>query len=172
MLSLERTGEIRASRFGRPVFLAILVSVSSICTGFAQERLSENDIDWCKENLTYYLTLGRTDFLKNHQWSMRARVCSHLYSDPLWSSKGANHTANLIKRSAHYMHYEIELSQERADANNSDLVMREEASTSGDFPNTNPLHSKVVRGTIPQIERLIRDGARINGAGGIFWTRA
>lgn len=90
---------------------AILLTSSNL---MAQERLSENDIDWCKENLTYYSALGRHAFLENQHWSMRARVCAHLYDDPLWQSSSPDRAAQLIERSAYYIDYEIEMSENRA----------------------------------------------------------
>ena len=105
---------MQAVRLPSIFLLAIAIAMASICTAVAQERLSENDIDWCEENLNYYQALGRHAFLENQHWSMRARVCSHLYVDPLWTEQGPDRKANLIERSAYYVNFEIELSKERA----------------------------------------------------------
>ena len=81
----------------------------------AADSLSANDIDWCGENLTYYKAVGEYDFLESQSWAMRARVCTHLYKDPLWRYEGADRTARLIDRSAYYTEFEIQKSKERAE---------------------------------------------------------
>ena len=105
---------MRQARLPRLFVLVIAIVLASAGTAVAQERLSENDIDWCEENLTYYQALGRHAFLENQHWSMRARVCSHLYDDPLWTDQGPDRKANLIDRSTFYVDFEIEMSKERA----------------------------------------------------------
>ena len=98
------------------IFVAAVAAAISLASSnlMAQERLSENDIDWCKENLTYYSALGLYAFLENQHWSMRARVCAHLYDDPLWQSNSPDRVAQLVERSTHYINYEIEMSKNRA----------------------------------------------------------
>ena len=80
-----------------PKLIAAALAISLVSTNLlAQERLSENDIDWCTENLTYYDALGRHAFLENQHWSMKARVCAHLYDDPLVSQEGCVGVSYLI----------------------------------------------------------------------------
>ena len=103
------------SSFPKLIVAAAALAMSLVSTNLlAQERLSENDIDWCTENLTYYDALGRHAFLENQHWSMKARVCAHLYDDPLWGSNSPDRMAQLIERSAYYVNQEIEMSEERA----------------------------------------------------------
>ena len=105
---------MRQSSWPNLFVLVIAVAVAGVGTAVAEERLSENDIDWCEENLTYYQALGRHAFLENQHWSMKARVCSHLYDDPLWNDQDPDRKAKLIERSAYYIDFEIEMSKERA----------------------------------------------------------
>ena len=108
----------KSYRLGRLcLFAATILSMTfSFSHGLrAEERLSANDIDWCGENLTYYQAVGEYDFLDSQSWSMRARVCSHLYKDPLWRYEGSDRSARLMDRSTYYIEFEIQKSKERAE---------------------------------------------------------
>ncbi len=93
--------------------VSLIIGTNSIS---AKDTLTANDIDWCSENLYYYNAVGEYAFLESQSWSMDARVCTHLYKDPLWDHEGADRTARLVDRSAYYIEFEIQKSKERAES--------------------------------------------------------
>ncbi len=80
-----------------------------------ENRLSDRDIDWCDENFKYFEQLGERKFLEVQRWSLKARVCIHLYKDPIWSYEGKVRTERLASRSTFYMDQEIERSKKQAE---------------------------------------------------------
>ena len=111
----------------------------------AEERLSANDIDWCGENLTYYQAVGEYNFLSSQSWSMRARVCSHLYKDPLWRYEGNDRSARLIDRSTYYIEFEIQKSKERAETGRWNLEDNQAAKDNEADEKINELQHRIIR---------------------------
>lgn len=76
--------------------------------------LSPRDIDWCDESYKIYQQVGERTFLEMQRWSLRARVCRHLYNDPVWNYEGVGRSARLAERSGFYVDAEIEKSKQQA----------------------------------------------------------
>ena len=76
--------------------------------------LSPRDIDWCDENYQFYQHIGERKFLEMQRWSLRARVCRHLYNDPIWSYQGVGRSQRLAEKSGAYVDAEIEKSKQQA----------------------------------------------------------
>ncbi len=75
---------------------------------FANDAFTQNGIEWCQENQMLYEILGLEEWLKHHNYSIEARVCAHLYNDPLWSYNGPDRTERLIERSRTFVEAEIQ----------------------------------------------------------------
>ncbi len=75
---------------------------------FANDALTKNGIEWCQENQMLYEILSLEEWLKHHDYSIEARVCAHLYNDPLWNNTGPDRIENLIERSRDFVEAEIQ----------------------------------------------------------------
>jgi hypothetical protein len=51
--------------------------------------LTKNDIAYCEENYGQYKFLGDYQFLERERRTIEARVCVHLYNDPIWDYSGS-----------------------------------------------------------------------------------
>lgn len=92
-----------------------------ICIGFASlqsfaisDYLTENDIKYCEENYEQYRLIGEYDFLERERHTIEARVCVHLYNDPVWHDTSKYRLERLLERGNYYVNVEIEKSRENA----------------------------------------------------------
>ncbi|MFY9301121.1 MAG: hypothetical protein WAO91_08025 [Candidatus Nitrosotenuis sp.] len=76
--------------------------------------LTKNDIAYCEENYEQYKLLGSYQFLEREQRTMEARVCVHLYGDPIWDYSGSDRLQKLLERGNYYVNVEIEQSKANA----------------------------------------------------------
>ena len=103
--------------------MRLLGSLICLCIGFASlqsfavtDYLTENDIFYCEENYEQYKIIGEYEFLVREQHTLEARVCVHLYNDPLWSDTSKYRTTKLLERGNYYVNVEIEKSKENAES--------------------------------------------------------
>lgn len=94
--------------------LAPSVSVFGATVFFAGSKFTENGIQWCEEENSRYRLFGEAKWLEQNGYSIEARVCASLYSDPLWQYQGKDRVEKLIQRSAYYAELEIAQSQKEA----------------------------------------------------------
>ena len=106
---------------GRIVLLSFLFVVVPYVVIAVENKLTAEKIDWCDENYQFYQLLGVHKFLQIQRWSLKARVCTHLYKDPLWIDEGIDRRARLVDRSGIYMEQEIENSRKQAERGLSNL---------------------------------------------------
>lgn len=81
---------------------------------FSEDYLTKDDIAYCEENYGQYKLIGDYDFLERERRTIEARVCVHLYNDPLWSYSGGDREDKLLKRGNYYVDLEIQKSYENA----------------------------------------------------------
>lgn len=102
------------------IILCIIVLTPSISTVFgatsffAENKFTENGIQWCEEENARYQLYGEEKWLEQQNHSIEARICANLYSDALWQYHGADRIQKLIQRSAYYAELEIAESQEES----------------------------------------------------------
>lgn len=101
--------------------MKIAVLCACVCVGFATLQafattnyLIENDIMYCEENFEQYKLIGDYEFLEREKRTLEARVCVHLYADPVWDYSGKDRLARLLERGNHYVDVEIAQSRENA----------------------------------------------------------
>ena len=94
--------------------MSFLILFCGIPSQGEEVGLSPRDIDWCDENYRYYQHLGEGKFLEVQRWSLKARVCTHLYKDPVWKYEGVGRSGRLAERSAFYVNKEVEKSMKQA----------------------------------------------------------
>ena len=83
-------------------------------TFFANNRFTEDGVQWCEEELPRYEILGEAKWLEHHRYSIEARVGANLFDDPLWEYEGDDRIQKLIERSKYYVELEIAESQKEA----------------------------------------------------------
>lgn len=105
--------------------------VDSATINFANNRLTENGIQWCEEELARYELWGEKVWIEQHNYSIEARICAHLYSDPLWEYQGNNRVEKLIERSEYYAELEIAESKTEAETGQIDPSPAESSKVPG-----------------------------------------
>jgi len=97
-----------------PIIIAsvVLANTQSLAeTGY----LTKNDIAYGEESYQHYKLLGDYKFLERERRTMEARVCVHLYYDPVWDYSGTDRPQKLLERGNHYVNVEIEQSKANAE---------------------------------------------------------
>lgn len=92
-----------------------------ICIGFTSlqsfaisDYLTKNDITYCEENYEQYKLIGEYEFLERERRTIEARVCVHLYNDPIWADTSQYRLERLLERGNYYVNVEIEKSEKNA----------------------------------------------------------
>ena len=88
---------------------------------FANDRFTQNGVEWCEENYQLY-TFIKEDFFEHHHHSIESRVCASLYEDPLWTYYEPDRYQKLIERSAYYVELEISESKQEAQSGIIDVT--------------------------------------------------
>ncbi len=109
------------------IILALLVlgflafsPVDGATINFAEGKLTENGVQWCEEELARYELWGEEKWIKENNHSIEARICAHLYSDPLWEYQGNDRVEKLIEKSQYYAELEIAESKTEAETGQID----------------------------------------------------
>jgi hypothetical protein len=110
------------------LIIAVLACAVFSCTQVLGQTsyLTKNDIAYCEESHEHYKLLGDYQFLEREKRTMEARVCVHLYYDPVWSYSGADRLDKLLKRGNYYVDVEIEQSRQNA---KTGVISQEKPST-------------------------------------------
>ncbi len=96
--------------------ICVCVGLTSLQSFALTDYLTENDIFYCNENYEQYKIIGDYEFLVRERHTLEARVCVHLYNDPLWADTSKYRTAKLLERGNYYVNVEIEKSKANAEA--------------------------------------------------------
>jgi hypothetical protein len=102
------------SALGFSLMFLAFIPVDGATNNFAEGKLTENGIQWCEEELARYELWGEEKWIVEHNYSIEARICAHLYIDPLWEYQGNDRVEKLIERSGFYAELEIAESQKEA----------------------------------------------------------
>ena len=106
--------ELVLSVLGSSIMFLAFTPADGATINFANNRLTENGIQWCHEELPRYELWGEKVWIEQHNYSIEARICAHLFSDPLWEYQGNDRVQKLIEKSQYYAELEIAESQNEA----------------------------------------------------------
>jgi hypothetical protein len=112
------------SVLGLSLFFA-LIPVDGATINFAEGKLTENGVQWCEEELARYELWGEEKWIAENNYSLEARICAHLYNDPLWEYQGNDRVEKLIEKSEYYAELEISESKNEAESGQIDTAPAE-----------------------------------------------
>ena len=94
--------------------------VDGATINFAEGKLTKNGVQWCEEEFARYELWGEEKWIEQNHYSIEARICAHLYSDPLWEYQGSDRVEKLIEKSGYYAELEIAESKTEAETGQID----------------------------------------------------